>query len=74
MRAFVSLIALVAGIWLIYLGFERRESLAGKAESTLAQIGQRVDGGDHTTTPTKYFIAGGLLAIGGAFGLGIVRR
>ena len=74
MRNFLSIVALVAGIWLVYLGYERQRSLAGKAENTVARLGQRIDGGDHTTSYVKYYVAGALLAAGGAFGLGIVRK
>ncbi len=70
----LSLVALVLGIWLVYLGYERQQSLAGKAENTMASIGQKIDGGDHTTSYVKYYAAGAVLVLGGAFGLGIVRR
>ena len=74
MRATLSLMALIGGIWLIYLGYQRQQSLEGKAADTVAKIGQRLDGGDHMTTHTKYYIAGAVLAVGGAAGLGIVRK
>jgi len=74
MRATLSLIALVAGVWLIYLGYERQQSLEGKAAETLSRIGRKIDGGDHTTTQAKYYIAGAVLALGGAAGLGLVRK
>jgi hypothetical protein len=70
----LSLVALVVGIWLVYLGYERQQSLAGKAENTMASIGQKIDGGDHTTSYVKYYVAGAVLVLGGSFGLGIVRR
>jgi hypothetical protein len=70
----LSLAALVLGAWLLYLGYERQQSIAGKAENTMASIGQKIDGGDHTTTYVKYYVAGAALVVGGAFGLGIVRK
>jgi len=73
-RNLLSIVALVAGIWLAYLGYERQQSLAGKAENTIARLGQKVDGGDHTTSYVKYYVAGALLVAGGAFGLGIVKK
>ncbi len=69
-----SLAALVAGLWLIYLGYERQESLAGKAADSISKIGQKIDGADHVTTQTKYYVAGGFLLACGVFGLGLVRK
>ena len=74
MTKLLSLAALAIGAWLLYLGHERQESLAGKAENTMSSIGQKIDGGDHTTTYVKYYVAGAALVAGGAFGLGIVRK
>ena len=74
MRATLSLIALIAGVWLIYLGYERAGSLEGKADNALSKIGQRIDGGDHPTTHLKYYVAGAALVLGGAVGLGLVRK
>jgi drug/metabolite transporter (DMT)-like permease len=74
MRPILSVAALVAGICLVYMGYERQGSLAGKADKTLSRIGQKIDGGDHTPAQVKYYIAGTVLAIGGAVGLGLVKR
>jgi len=74
MSKFLSVLALAGGIWLIYLGYERQISIAGHADRTLSRLGTAIDGGDHTPTHTKYYIAGGLLALVGVFGLGIVKR
>ncbi len=70
----LSIAALVAGIWLLYMGHERQESIAGKAADSLSRIGQKVDGGDHMTDQTKYYIAGAVLLAAGALGLGVVRK
>ena len=72
MRAILSHVALVGGILLIYMGYQRQQSLEGKADNT--KIGQKIDGGEHPTTQMKYHVAGALLAIGGAVGLGLVKR
>lgn len=74
MGKIIALAALVAGAWLIYTGYERGQSLAGKTEDSLSKLGQRIDGGDHMTDQTKYYIAGSVLLAGGALGLGIVRK
>jgi hypothetical protein len=74
MSKFLSLLALMGGFWLIYLGYERQLSLAGKADRTFSRLGTAIDGGDHTPTHMKYYIAGTLLAVSGVFGLGIVKK
>ena len=74
MRTLLSLAAVVAGIWLLYLGYERQESIAGKAADSISKFGQKIDGGDHMTTQAKYYVAGSVLLVGGALGLGIVRK
>lgn len=74
MAKLLSLAALAAGIWLLTIGYQRQHSLAGSADATLAKIGQSIDGGDHTPTHVKYYIGGAVLVLGGAFGLGLVRK
>jgi threonine/homoserine/homoserine lactone efflux protein len=74
MRKLLSLLALAAGAWLVYLGYQRQQSLAGKAENEFSRLGQRIDGGEHTPTHTKYYLAGAVLALGGAAGLGLVKK
>ena len=74
MSKVISIVALAAGIWLVYLGYERQQSVAGKAADSLSKIGQKLDGGDHMTTQTKYYVIGTVLVVGGAFGLGIVKK
>jgi hypothetical protein len=74
MSKLVSLLALIAGLGLIYLGYERQQSLAGRADRTFSRIGTAIDGSDHTATHVKYYLAGAVLALGGAFGLGIIKR
>jgi len=72
MRKLLSLAALVAGIWLIYAGRERQDSLAGKADASLSKLGEKIDGADHTPAHVKYYAAGAVLLVGGA--LGLLRR
>jgi hypothetical protein len=74
MSKLLSLAALIAGIWLLYLGYERQLSLAGKADRTMSRLGTAIDGGDHTPTHIKYYIAGTALTIGGVIGLGIIKK
>jgi Protein of unknown function (DUF3185) len=74
MSKLLSAVALAVGIWLIYLGYERQQSIAGKTDSTLASIGQRIDGEGHTPTHIIYYASGAVLTVAGAFGLGIVKK
>jgi hypothetical protein len=74
MTKLFSAVALAAGIWLIYLGYERQQSIEGKAASTFQSIGQKIDGADHTPMHVQYYVAGAVLVLVGAFGLGLVRK
>ena len=70
----VSLMAIIGGLWLLYAGYQREQSLAGKADGSLSRLGQRIDGQGHVPTHVKYFVAGSLLVAGGAIGLGAIRK
>ena len=74
MKSLIPLAALVGGIWLLYTGYERQQSLAGRADSSIARLGEKVDGDAHAPTHVKYYAAGIVLVAGGALGLGLVRR
>jgi drug/metabolite transporter (DMT)-like permease len=74
MTKLFSLAALVAGVWLIAMGYQRQNSLAGRADDTISKIGVAVDGNGHATTQTKYYAAGAALALVGIIGLGVVRK
>jgi hypothetical protein len=60
----------MGGLWLLFLGYERQISIAGKADRTFSRLGTAIDGGDHTAMHTKYYIAGAVLVACGAVGLG----
>jgi threonine/homoserine/homoserine lactone efflux protein len=70
----LSVAALAGGLWLLYLGYERQESLAGSAESAVARIGQKVDGTDRLTEANEYYVAGAILTLAGVIGLGVFRK
>jgi Protein of unknown function (DUF3185) len=74
MRSATSLGALIAGVVLIYLGYQRQQSLTGKADDAFSKIGHAIDGGGHATTQTIYYVAGGALAVGGLIGLGVLKK
>jgi len=74
MPKLVSILAVLAGIWLVYSGYERQHSLAGSADDTMSRLGQRIDGAGRTPTHIWYYAAGAVLLAGGLAGLGVVRR
>lgn len=74
MRKLTAFVALAIGVYLIYMGYQRQESFAGKADKTFTSIGDKFDGGPRVTTQTEYYAAGAVLTIGGVVGLGIIRR
>jgi hypothetical protein len=74
MQKLLSAVALAAGLWLIYLGYERQHSIAGRTDSTLASIGQRIDGEGRTPTHVVYYATGAVLLAAAAFGLGIISK
>jgi len=74
MRKLLSTLSLIAGIWLMYTGYERQHSLAGRADDSLSRIGQKMDGGDHTPAHVTFYAAGIVLLCGAAVGLGLVRK
>jgi hypothetical protein len=74
MGKLVSLVALGAGLWLLWMGYGRQHSLAGNTEHTLSTLGQKLDGGEHPTSYVKYYAAGTVLVLAGSFGLGLLRK
>ena len=74
MRKMIALVALAAGVWLLYMGYERQESLAGKADKAVTTVGNKIDGGTRMSTEAQYYAAGAILTVGGVIGLGIIRR
>jgi hypothetical protein len=68
-RNLISVLAVMAGGWLVYLGYVRQNSLAGLADGSISKLGQRIDGGDHTPAHVRYYVAGAVLIAGGVVGL-----
>lgn len=65
LQLLIALIALLAGLWLLYAGYGRGVSLAGKTSTGLAQLKTGLDG--KTRVPTHHqFYAGGLALIIGS--------
>jgi hypothetical protein len=74
MSKLLSVAAIALGAVLIYMGYERQQSVAGKTAESLSTLGQKIDGSYHMTTQTKYYVCGTVLLVGGAFALGIVKK
>lgn len=74
MKAILALILIVLGGWLIYSGWQRRESLAGKTEAKLAELGRKLDGESHAPDYFWQLAGGGVLFIGGALMLVSKRK
>jgi hypothetical protein len=66
----LSLSFLVAGVWLIAMGYQRQHSLAGHADDAFSRIGTA----DRATPQTVFYAAGALFTLGGIIGLRIVRK
>ena len=65
LQLLLALAALFTGLWLLYAGYGRGVSLAGKTETGFAQLRTGVDG--QTRVPTHHqFYAGGLALIIGS--------
>lgn len=57
---------IVGGAWLVHSGWTRRDSLVGKADSTLAKLGQKIDGESRVPEHVWYLAGGGALVLVGA--------
>lgn len=66
MKRVVGLILLIIGVWLIHSGWTRRESLAGKAEAKIAEIGRKLDGESRAPDYLWQLAGGGVLVLAGA--------
>jgi hypothetical protein len=60
----LALAALGAGLWLVYGGYEREVSLAGKTETGLVYLKTGIDGKTRVLTHHWHYGAGLILVIG----------
>jgi uncharacterized membrane protein YphA (DoxX/SURF4 family) len=74
MKTVFAIIALLVGAWLIYSGWQRRESLAGQASEAISELGRKVDGKTRIPEHTWYLAGGALLVLGGVTVLFVGRR
>ncbi len=69
LQLLLALAALGAGLWLLYAGYGREVSLAGKTETGLTYLKTGIDGKTRVMTHHWHYGAGLLLIIGGIWWL-----
>ena len=69
MKMIIALIAIAIGGWLLYAGYQRQDSLAGRAESAISDVGRQIDGETRMPEHIWYYIGGGVLIVAGLVGL-----
>jgi hypothetical protein len=62
----IGLVLLIAGIAACYVGWQRRESLAGGAAELGTKLANKVDGGARVPEHMYYLVGGGMAALIGA--------
>jgi hypothetical protein len=65
MRTFFALCFLCVGVWTIHSGWSKKQSLAGKTEATIAQIGRHIDGESRVPEHIWYLAGGTVLGLAG---------
>ena len=61
----MAVILIGAGSWLVYTGWAQRQSLAGKADTKLAEIGRKIDGETRVPENAWYLAGGGVSVLAG---------
>ncbi|MEO5960832.1 MAG: DUF3185 family protein [Opitutaceae bacterium] len=66
MKNILGIILIVAGIALFLQGFNRKDSLIGKASAASTTVANAVDGGARQPKHVIYMVVGGVLVVVGA--------
>ncbi|HUG09703.1 MAG TPA: DUF3185 family protein [Opitutaceae bacterium] len=67
MKKLLGIVLIVGGGWLVYTGYNRSESIAGKTEEGLADLKNEIDGKARVADHVWYYAGGALLiVVGGA--------
>lgn len=66
MKNIVAVLLIIGGLWLLYAGNQRRESVAGVSATVGAKIAAKFDGEPRVPAHTWYMVGGGLLVLVGA--------
>lgn len=69
LQLLLALAAILAGLWLLYAGYGRGVSLAGKTETGLTYLKTGIDGKTRVLTHHGYYAAGFVLLIGSTWWL-----
>jgi hypothetical protein len=69
LQLLVALSVFCAGVWLLYAGYGRGVSLAGKTSTGLAQLKTGIDGKTRVPVHHLEYAAGGCLIIGSTWWL-----
>ena len=66
MTRILGIILLLVGVFLVYKGLQREDSLAGKLDKAGSEVANTVDGGNRVPNHTLYLVGGGVLIVAGA--------
>ncbi|MBL9207261.1 MAG: DUF3185 family protein [Opitutaceae bacterium] len=72
MSKLLGIVLIAVGGYLFYVGWQRKESLAGGAAELSAKVANKVDGGARLPEHLFYLVGGGVLALVGV-GLALKR-
>jgi hypothetical protein len=68
----LGVVLVIVGAWLLYTGYSRGRSLAGKTRSNIAQLKNEIDGKARVPDHVWYYVGGGLVVlVGGAL---VIRK
>ena len=65
MKKIIGVLLVLIGGWLVYSGYNRAESIAGKTEEGLADLKNEIDGKTRVADHFWYYAGGALLVIAG---------
>ena len=65
MRKIIALLLIIAGLGLIWHGYQVRTSLKGRAQEAGSDLHRQLNGNSSVTDATWYFIGGGVLVVAG---------
>lgn len=71
MKLIVAIVLIIAGIAIFFQGLNRKESVAGAADSAGSSIANTFDGGGRQPRHVVMMVAGGALAL---IGIGVAAR
>jgi hypothetical protein len=67
MKKILAVVLILAGGWLLYAGYQRGDSLAGRTKSTLAELKNDIDGKTRVPGHVKFYVGGAVLLAAGAW-------